>query len=53
LKEEMDKVTAENPGIKLFSMGDYNDDPVSPSLKKHLAAVEIRANYQTKLLIIT
>jgi hypothetical protein len=26
LKEEMDKVTAENPGIKLFSMGDYNDD---------------------------
>lgn len=39
LKAEMDKVTAENPGIKIFSMGDYNDDPVSPSLKKYLGAV--------------
>ena len=39
LKTEMDKVAAENPGIKIFAMGDYNDDPVSPSLKKHLAAV--------------
>lgn len=39
LKGEMDKVAAENPGIKIFSMGDYNDDPVSPSLKKYLAAV--------------
>lgn len=39
LKNEMDKLTAENPGIKLFSMGDYNDDPVSPSVKKHLGAV--------------
>lgn len=39
LKGEMDKVTAENPGVKIFAMGDYNDDPVSPSLKKYLAAV--------------
>lgn len=39
LKAEMDKVTAENPGIKLFAMGDFNDDPISPSLKTHLAAV--------------
>ena len=35
----MDKISAENPGIKIISMGDYNDDPVSPSLKKYLAAV--------------
>src|SRR5690606_30318501 len=28
LKNEMDKVTAENPGIKIFAMGDFNDDPV-------------------------
>ncbi len=40
LKAEMDKLSAEFPGIKLISMGDYNDDPVSPSLKKHLGAVE-------------
>lgn len=39
LKTEMDKLSAEHPGIKLISMGDYNDDPVSPSLKKHLGAV--------------
>lgn len=39
LKAEMDKVSAENPGIKIFAMGDFNDDPVSPSLKKHLGAV--------------
>ena len=39
LKTEMDKISKENPGIKMFAMGDYNDDPVSPSLKKHLGAV--------------
>lgn len=39
LKTEMDKISKENPGIKLFAMGDFNDDPVSPSLKQHLAAV--------------
>lgn len=39
LKNEMDKVAKDNPGIKMFAMGDYNDDPVSPSLKKHLGAV--------------
>lgn len=40
LKTEMDKVSTENPGIKMFAMGDFNDDPVSPSLKKHLGAIE-------------
>ncbi len=40
LKEEMNKVSLENPGIKMFAMGDFNDDPVSPSLKKHLGAIE-------------
>lgn len=39
LKQEMDKARAENPDIKLFAMGDFNDDPVSPSLRKHLGAV--------------
>lgn len=39
LKTEMDKISKENPGIKMFAMGDYNDDPVSPSLNKHLGAV--------------
>lgn len=39
LKEEMDKVRAEDPERKLFAMGDFNDDPVSPSVKKILGAV--------------
>lgn len=39
LKTEMDQLSLENPGIKLISMGDYNDDPVSASLKKYLGAV--------------
>ena len=39
LKNEMDKLSAENPGIKLFAMGDFNDDPNNNSLKKTLGAV--------------
>ena len=39
LKQEMDKARAENPDVKLFAMGDFNDDPVSSSLRKHLGAV--------------
>lgn len=48
LKTEMDKVYAENPGIKLFAMGDFNDDPVSPSLKKVLGAVESPSDLSDK-----
>lgn len=39
LKGEMDKARAEDPDRKLFAMGDFNDDPVSPSVKKLLGAV--------------
>ena len=39
LKNEMDKVGQDYPGIKMFAMGDFNDDPNSPSLKKYLKAV--------------
>lgn len=38
LKTEMDLLRFENPGIKMVAMGDFNDDPVSPSLKKFLGA---------------
>ena len=38
LKQEMDKILAQDPSTKLFAMGDYNDDPVSASLKNHLKA---------------
>lgn len=39
LKEEMDKFRAQDPNVKLFAMGDFNDDPVSSSLKDYLKAV--------------
>ena len=39
LKKEMDSVKSLDPSIKLFAMGDFNDDPISPSLKNYLKAV--------------
>lgn len=38
LKEEMDKILAQDASTKLFAMGDFNDDPISGSLKNHLKA---------------
>lgn len=49
LKKEMDRIKQADKSVKLFAMGDFNDDPVSPSLKKYLAAVgtekELSAEY--------
>ena len=39
LKQEMDALREKNPNIKLIAMGDFNDDPISPSFKNHLKAV--------------
>ena len=39
LKKQMDSVRAADPTTKLFAMGDFNDDPVSPSLKNHFKAM--------------
>lgn len=39
LKKEMDSVKSLDPSTKLFAMGDFNDDPISPSLKNNLKAV--------------
>ncbi|MDQ1098474.1 hypothetical protein QE404_003621 [Chryseobacterium camelliae] len=38
LKQQMDSVRAADPSTKLFAMGDFNDDPVSSSLKNYLKA---------------
>lgn len=38
LKQQMDSVRASDPSTKLFAMGDFNDDPVSSSLKNYLKA---------------
>jgi hypothetical protein len=37
-KAVVDSLTAADPNAKILIMGDLNDDPVSPSVKKHLAA---------------
>lgn len=38
MKGIYDEIRAENPNAKIISMGDFNDDPVSPSIKKTLGA---------------
>jgi len=38
LKQQMDSIRAADPETKLFAMGDFNDDPVSASLKNYLKA---------------
>ncbi|WP_348772829.1 endonuclease [Aquimarina sp. MMG016] len=35
-REVIDNVTAKNPDAKVIVMGDFNDDPHSESIKKHL-----------------
>lgn len=39
LKKEMDSLRKKNPNIKLIAMGDFNDDPISPSFKNYLKSV--------------
>jgi hypothetical protein len=39
LKQQMDSIRALDPSTKMFAMGDFNDDPINESLKKHLGAV--------------
>ena len=38
LKQQMDSIRMQDPTAKLFAMGDFNDDPVSASLKNYLKA---------------
>lgn len=38
LKQQMDSIRSVDPSTKLFAMGDFNDDPVSSSLKNYLKA---------------
>lgn len=38
MKGIFDEIRAENPNAKIISLGDFNDDPVSPSIKKTLGA---------------
>lgn len=39
LRKQMDSVRAVEPNTKLIAMGDFNDDPVSSSIKDYLKAV--------------
>lgn len=39
LKQEMDSLRNSIPDIKIFAMGDFNDDPTDESITKHLGAV--------------
>lgn len=39
LRQQMDSITTAEPNRKLIAMGDFNDDPISPSFKQNLKAV--------------
>jgi hypothetical protein len=42
LKGIYDEIRAKNPDAKIIAMGDFNDDPVSPSITKALGAKDDR-----------
>ncbi|MDO5656201.1 MAG: endonuclease [Flavobacteriaceae bacterium] len=44
LKSIFDEIKSENPNAKIIAMGDFNDDPVDPSLSQVLGAVTQRKN---------
>lgn len=39
MKQIFDEIRAKNPNAKILAMGDFNDDPVSPSIKEVLGTV--------------
>lgn len=39
-REVIDKITMQNPDAKIIIMGDFNDDPFSASIKKHLVKAD-------------
>ena len=39
MKGIYDEIRAENPNAKIIAMGDFNDDPVSPSITETLGAI--------------
>lgn len=39
LRQQMDSIRAAEPNRRLIAMGDFNDDPISPSFKQNLKAV--------------
>ena len=46
----IDSILSENPYAKIITMGDLNDDPSSPSIKKILGAKRNRGNVRIKQL---
>lgn len=44
MKGIYDEIRKGNPNAKIIAMGDFNDDPVSPSIQKTLGAVPNKSN---------
>lgn len=44
VKSIFDEIRVKNPDAKIISMGDYNDDPVNPSIKQGIGAVGKKEN---------
>lgn len=44
MKGIYDEIRSQNPDAKIIAMGDFNDDPVSPSISKTLGAIGNKEN---------
>lgn len=51
MKAIFDEIRAENPNAKIMAMGDFNDDPVSPSIEKTLGAISVKENIKDTDLV--
>jgi len=49
-KQIIDSLFVEDPYAKIITMGDFNDDPTSPSIKKHLKTKKKKENLKIKEL---
>ena len=51
MKGIYDEIRAENPNAKIIAMGDFNDDPVSPSIAKTLGAKSDKGNIKKEDIV--
>ncbi|MGM5630245.1 endonuclease [Apibacter raozihei] len=49
LKKAMDSILTVNPDAKILAMGDYNDDPTSPSIKKTIGTFSRKSDIKKGL----
>lgn len=51
MKGIYDEIRAENPNAKIIAMGDFNDDPVSPSIDKTMGAISTKGKIKDRDIV--